>query len=204
MKKINIDIEEDLKKTLTSGVRVRQKAKTTYTTFKLTQQAHDAIRLLSDNYGKNAVVFESLIEVMKKVMSENKLLQALPKLQEGLLIRKTYVVQQKTLTELKKMAKSSGYSRDTIIEMASTLLAIIHKEKSAQQPKLYDAVNRERLPLIIDMLEKIEAEVAVQLGKDDPLYQALSMLSDFTSRLSLAIEDFIDTGEPLDPVDFIY
>lgn len=203
MKKMNID--EVLKRKLSGKLILEPKKKTVHTTFKLSQEGHDAIRTLTGSESKNADVIELAIKAVA-ALGEAKVLNVLPKSLDGELSRKTYVVKRDTLSKLTELAKTGNLSRDVIVDKICISLAGMHKEKVSEQKKKYDELNKnkEKLPIIIKQFYNLEKEVAEQLGKDDPLCQALSMLSDFTLRLSWAIENCIETGEPIDPVNFIY
>lgn len=200
MKKMNID--EVLKRKLSEKLTLEPKKKTVHTTFKLSQEGHDAIRTLTGSEGKNADVIELVVKAVA-VLGEAKVLNVLPKSLDGELSRKTYVVKRDTLSKLTELAKTGNLSRDVIVDKICISLAGIHKEKILNQIKNYDEF-KGKVQIIINQFDNLEKEVAEQLGKDDPLRQALSMLSDFTSRLSGDIKKYIETGEPIDPVNFIY
>lgn len=200
MKKMNID--EVLKRKLSGKLTLEPKKKTVHTTFKLSQKGHDAIRTLTGSEGKNADVIELVVKAVA-VLGEAKVLNVLPKSLDGELSRKTYVVKRDTLSKLTELAKNGNLSRDVIVDKICISLAGMHKEKILNQIKIYDEL-KGKLQIIIKQFDNLEKEMADQLGEDDPSCPALSMLSDITSNLSGAIKNYIETGKPIDPVNFIY
>lgn len=199
MEKMNID--EALKRKLSERLTPKPKIKTIYTTFKLSQQGHDAIRTLSGSEGKNADVFDLIIEAVA-ALGEAKVLSTLPKALDGELSRKTYVVKRDTLAKIGEIAKNGGIDRDVVVENICKLLEFLHKEKKLKDNVYLDLIDK-KISLLINQFDSLEKEAAEQLGDDDPSCQSLSMISDFAGRLSSLIKQRIKTGESFDPMDIL-
>src|SRR3989338_7089293 len=140
LKKEEVVVPANLKEGLKAVLTKKQPV--VYTTFRLSQKAHDAIKEHAKPSGsKNAEVFILLLAVFEACEKN-----AFPFVTEEnrTLIRKTYVVEKRTLDKLAEIAKSKKTSRDNIIEQAALQMkALLHKtesERKEKSQKIFDAI----------------------------------------------------------------
>ncbi|MDP2683224.1 MAG: hypothetical protein Q8P28_10595 [Deltaproteobacteria bacterium] len=185
------NLKEDLKAVFT------KKQPVVYTTFCISQKAHDAIREHAKLSGlKNSVVFDLLLAVFK-VCEKNPI--SLVTEENRTLIRKTYVVEKRTLHKLAEIAKGKKTSRDNIIEQAALQMkALFHKSESDRKEKvqkIFDTILNPFWDQVCDIKEKLCEE----LGGDDPICNRFGLIVSAVDGFIQDIEAYLTKGTPINP-----
>lgn len=185
------NLKEDLKAVFT------KKQPVVYTTFRLSQKAQDAIKEHAKLSGlKNAVVFDLLLAVFE-VCEKNPI--SLVTEENRTLIRRTYVVEKRTLYKLAEIAKSKKTSRDNIIEQAALQMkALFQKsesERKEKDQKVFDTQLKPFWEQVCDINEKLHEE----LGGDDPICNKFLLIVSAVDGFMQDIEAYLTKGTPIDP-----
>ena len=188
------NLKEDLKAVLT------KKQPVVYTTFRISQKAHDAIKEHAKQAGiKNAVVFDLLLSVFK--VCEKDPISVAP--EENLYTtRKTYIVKKNTLHKLEEIAKNKGVSRDNTVEKAALQMkALFHKseaERKEKSQKIFDT----RLNPFGEQVWDIKEKLGEELGGDDPIRNRFGYVVAVVDKFIQDIEAYLTNGTPIDPDAF--
>lgn len=187
------DLKEDLKSALT------KKQPVVYTTFRLNQKAHDAIRELAQLLDiKNSEVFDRLLLIFEGLEKSKNPISLVTE-ENILTIRKTYVVNKNTLFKLEEIAKSKKASRDSIIEKAALLfISFSHEtesERKEKSQKIFDTILNPFWDQVWDIKEKLGEE----LGGDDPICNRFVHVVVVLDKLIQDIEAYLTNGTPIDP-----
>lgn len=184
----------------TSGIRLPSKQHLTRTTFRITQEGHDAIGIMSKNYGmKNADVLDMASSLLHEVKGID---NASFSNMKGKLTRKTYLINKLALSKLEKMAKELKSSRDSLVDnMVITLKAVLDRELSRKHSN-YQTVLDKIINPFWGQAEDIERQLKKALGEDDPITNRFGFIIVLIMNLSMAIEENINSGVPIDPSDF--
>jgi len=151
-----------------SDLRGRQSVRAT---FKLTEQAIDALSILSVHLGiKQKSLFDHMIEDAKALNQIAKELQVLEfDLPDR--IQKTFVLSRRTLSCLERVSKASDTSRDALVEYSlHRLLPLIEREREKHE-KRKEALNS--LTGYVKEGRKILEKARRILGEDDPVYERM-------------------------------
>jgi hypothetical protein len=114
-------------------------------------------------------------------------------------VQKSYVISRKTLLTLSEISRKYNIPQDVLIERSvRRLLPIIEKEKENHR-------KRKGLIRIVEahlasgnaMLEQIKQSV----GKDDPMYQAVSAITNTGSQVKAQLEDIMEKGKRMEEFD---
>lgn len=151
-----------------SDLRGRQSVRAT---FKLTEQAIDALSILSVHLGiKQKSLFDHMIEDAKALNQIAKELQVLEfDLPDR--IQKTFVLSRRTLSCLERVSKASDTSRDALVEYSlHRLLPLIERERE-KHGKRKEVLNS--LTGYVKEGRKILEKARRILGEDDPVYERM-------------------------------
>ena len=174
-----------------------------HSTFRLSREAHDAIRQLTDFLGiKNAELFERfliLFEGLKETKNPISLLEANSKTKGT---RKTYIVKKETLSKLKKLAKAKNITRDLLAEKTILTFKNIFESALSDKKEQYRLALEKTVEPFLSEAHSIEGELANKLGSDDPIVKRIGHIIILTMNLSMAIENYIKNGTPIDQDDF--
>jgi hypothetical protein len=108
-------------------------------------------------------------------------------------IQKTFVLSRRTLSCLKKTSEKFNAPRDALVEISiQRLRPIIEKEQEKQQRRK-DLL--EELGQYLGQGQKILAETARLLGKDDPVYEKLEPAVNTLRNTHRDIEGYVEKGK---------
>lgn len=182
---------------------IKGKQPVVHSTFRLSMESHAAIKQLSDFLGvKNAELFERLLVLFKgleKTKNPISLTEANSKTKST---RKTYIVKKETLSQLSKLAKAKNTTRDLLIEKTSLAFKNILEETLSDKKERYRTALEKTINPFYGKTEDIERELANELGSDDPIVKRVGYVVILAMNLSMAIENYIKNGTPIDPDDF--
>lgn len=169
------------------------------TTFNLSQKGHGAIGEIANTLNKkNAEVFETMMAIFNKIGND----LPLSSTDTENKTRKTYVIDKKTLSAINKASKESKIPRDALIDnLAQNVKRIIELLSSEKDKKYTDVLKKIINPFWIEA-EKIEKTLIKELGDDDPVVNRFGLIIVIIMNLSMAIENYLNNGEPIDPEDF--
>ncbi len=165
-------------------------------TFKLTEQAINALSIVSTHLGiKQKSLFDHLIEDAKILGAiagniKSEMFHELDRVQ------KTYVVSRKTLSSLREVADKFDAPRDALVESAiKRLLPIIKEEKK---------LHRKRKEILEDLSgyivqgENLFEKSNKLLGEDDPICERLQSLITGNRNAERDVRSFIQRGEKIE------
>lgn len=187
------DLNEDLKSALT------KKQPVVYTTFRLSQKAHDAIRELAQLLDiKHSEVFDRLLLIFEGFEKSKNPISLI--IEENInMTRKTYVVKKDTLLKLGEIAKNKKVSRDNIVEKAALLfISFSHKseaERKEKTQKIFDTILNPFGDQVWDIKEKLGEE----LGGDDPIYNRFVLILSAVDGFIQDIKTYLTKGTPINP-----
>ncbi len=140
------------------------------TTFRLSQNGHDAIKNLSDLWSKkNNEVFDEILEfydVSKKTQVD---LSSLFVKDTKYTLRKTYVLNKNTLAKIRKIANQEKITRDLFIDKMAILYELAFNKKLRKKHEIYSKTHKEIIKPFWHQAEDIEKKLIEELGKDDPV-----------------------------------
>jgi hypothetical protein len=172
------------------------------TTFRISQQGHDAITNVSKIYGmKNADVFDMASSLVQEFNKKGMDLSSVKDI-SGISIRKTYLINKISLSRLRKLAGEMKTSRDLLIDkLVTTLKTLLDKESDERNIKYRNAL-KEIISPFLGQTEKLEKQLKIKLGEDDPITSRFGIIILLIKNLSMAIEKNINKGVPIDPDDY--
>lgn len=193
---------EEIKIEKSSGLKLTPKQYPLRTTFRISQEGHAAIKSVSEKYGmKNADVFDMASSLINEIYQKGIDLSSVKDVSEKT-IRKTYLINKTTLSKLRKLANEIKLPRDLLIDKMVIILKImLDKELSAKHTKYRNALEKTIKPFWRHA-EKIENLLKKELGEDDPITSRFGFIIILIMNLSMAIEENINKGVPIDPNDF--
>ncbi len=152
-----------------SDLRGRQSVRAT---FKLSEQAIDALSILSVHLGiKQKSLFDHMIEDVKTLNRIARELQTVD-IDPQDRIQKTFVLSRRTLSCLEKVSKASETSRDALVEYSlHRLLPLIEREREKHEAR--KAVLSLLSGYVADGLKILEKAGRI-LGKEDPVYEKMA------------------------------
>lgn len=192
--------EKNQKSTLIESL-ITRKQPVVHATFRLSQEAHKAIKELGDYTGeKNAELFERLLKYFD-VMKTLELPVSFEEPENKATVRKTYVVKKDTVTKLSNIAKEHKKSRDLIVERAAMSVSEITSEALLSQKELYSLVLKKTINPLLEQAEDEERQLGETLGRNDPVVLRFSTITTILMNLSMAIESYLKKNAPIDPND---
>lgn len=138
---------------------------------------------------------ESLLDDMAKTASK------VDDVDRSIFSRKTKVISNGSLNNLKKAADKYGVTRDIIVELLIHMLSKGIKEEI----KSMEDVHKSALKVINELwntIEEYEAKLKKLLGEDDPIVSRMGIIYNVAMNLSAAIESELEDGTPIDPSDY--
>lgn len=186
----------------TPGLKLPSKQHLVRTTFRISQQGHDAIKSVSKIYGmKNADVFDMASSLIKELNTKGIDLSSVKDI-SGKSLRKTYLINKITLSRLRKLSDEIKTSRDLLIDkMAIILKTLLDKELTEKHTKYRNVLEKIIKPFW-EQAEKLEKKLKKELGEDDPIISRFGFIIVLIMNLSMAIEENINNGVPIDPDDY--
>ena len=187
------NLKEDLKAVLT------KKQPVVYTTFRLSQNAHDAVRELAQLLDiKHSEVFDRLLLIFEALEKSKNPISLI--IEENItMTRKTYVVKKDTLLKLGEIAKNKKTSRDNIVEKAALrFISFSHKseaERKEKSQKIFDAI----LNPFWDQVWDIKVKLDEELGGDDPICSRFVLIVSAVDGFIQDIEAYLTKGTPINP-----
>lgn len=171
-----------------------------YTTLKLSQTAHDALREVARVLGlKYAEIFDSMLSLFDAIEESNGHLQ----FEAGkVTTRKTYVFKKETLDKLRRVVKSKKINRDLFVETMAVLFNRLVDKQISDKKKKYPHIRKDYISPFEEQANAIVNKLREELGGDDPITRRFSYIVTVLMTLEMAIEGNIEKGTPIDPEDF--
>lgn len=200
MKPKKIKKEENKKNILIESL-ITRKQPVVHATFRLSQEAHNAIKELGNYTGeKNAALFERLLKFIE-IRKELELPISFDATKNMATIRKTYVVKKDTLSKLNNIAKEHEKSRDLIVETVALSLCENTSEALSSEKELYSRILKETINPLWEQAEDEERQLGETFGRNDPVVLRFSIITTLLMNLSMAIESYLEKNTPIDPND---
>jgi uncharacterized protein YpbB len=176
-----------------SDLRGRQSVRAT---FKLTEKAIDAIRVLSLHLGiKQKSLFDHLVDDTEALRL---IAQEIPNDRSSLTNRtqKTYVVSRKTLTCLDETSKRFKTPRDALVEYSlRRLLPVIAKARKRHDKRKEFL---EQLAVYLKQGEKLLENSKDSLGRDDPVFARFEAAMSGLLNAHAQIQNFVERGRKIE------
>ncbi len=169
-----------------------------HSTFRLSQEGHNAILNLSDSLEvKHAEIFDRLLTIFE-ALETSKIPVSLTATNEKIeRIRKTYVVKKDTLSKLSKLASDKKVTRDLLIERTALAFENLFGVSLSEKKESY----RNVLEKIINPFESkataIGWELDKELGYDHPIAKRFGAVIQVLHMLIGDIEGYIADGTPI-------
>ena len=167
------------------------------TTLRLTEDGHASIRKLAKSHGwKNADIFESMVQVIKKFKLNSKdFFRIISK--ETKTTRKTYVIKKNTLVKLSNIAENGNFKRDLLIDKMARLLIKIAENETDKKDREYQSILTDIINPFWEKAEKIWDELKEKLGEDDAILSRFGIICIHFMNLSQDIESYLNEGTPI-------
>lgn len=206
-------ISSDAKKNIMKAVKGDIADKVSRTTFRITQEANEALDWLTEHYGST---LKSLIDILcvsipgdrSTELGGNTFLSSVVKHAKDTdfkklnrSVRRTMVVSHKSLKVLNDVAKSAQIPRDILVDKGVLLLkGVVEFGKEEEKKKHQKAF--ELFDEFYDSARKFEYTLLEMLSDDDPIIQRYGYIMVYLDNLYLAMKAEIEKGEPIDPEEF--
>lgn len=186
----------------TPSVKLPPKQNLLRTTFRISQEGHDAIKIISKKYGiKNAEVFNMASSLIQEI-NQNKIDLTSLKRIKGKTLRKTYLIDKLTLSKLRKFASEMNISRDLILDKMAIILKTLLDKELTEKHRKYSNVLENIINPLLNQTEKLEKQLKKELEEDDPIISRFGLIIVMIINLSMAIESNINNGIPIDPNNY--
>ena len=173
-----------------------------YTTLKLSQTAHDALREVARVLRlKYAELFDSMLSLFDAFEGSNGPLQFEAGKGGIVTTRKTYVLKKDTLDKLRRVVKSKKINRDLFVEKMAVLFKLLVDKQISDKKKKYPHIRKDYISPFEVQANAIENKLREELGGDDPITRRFSYIVTVLINLKMAIEGNIEKGTPIDPED---
>lgn len=170
-----------------------------HSTFRLSQEAHDAIKYIADLLEiKNAEIFDRLLDFFEGFETSKKPVSLTETNEKIERIRKTYVVKKETLSKLSKLASDKKATRDLLIERTALAFENLVNGSLSDRKERYRNVLEKIINPFWHKAEHILSELEKELGSDDPISKRFSYAMFDLMNLSDATEDYLTNGTPID------
>lgn len=206
-------ISSDAKKTIMKAIKGDIADKVSRTTFRITQEANEALDWLAEHYG---ITLKSLIDILclnipddhKTEFKENTFLSSVVKHAKDTdfknlnrSVRRTMVVSNKALKILNGLAKSEQIPRDILVDQGVRLLkGVVEFGKEEEKKKHKKAF--EMIDEFYKSADDLSRRLLEMLGDEDPIIQRFGYVTVLIDNLHSAIRAELDKGEPIDPDTF--
>jgi len=183
-------------------IPIKKKQEVIYTTLKLSQSAHEAIKELAQMQGlKHAEVFDSMLVLFDAIEGSNSPLQF--KADKGRVVttRKTYVLNKETLNKLNRVVKSKEINRDLFVDKMAVVFKFIVDKQISEKKNKYPQILKEYIIPFLEHANSIEEKLHEEVGGDDPISRRFSYILTLLMALEMAIEGNIEQGTLIDPED---
>ena len=162
-------------------------------TFRLHPTAVELISILAAQLGiKQKSLFDYLMEDEDALhaIAESRPSDTAVKAQR---VQKTFVVSQRSLAALDKVAQHSAASRNDLIERSvQRLLPILEKERVRQQQR---TAALDQITNHFKQGKALVDDVQAVVGEDDTLYQSLDSVMDAYGKVVAEIQKLVDKGK---------
>ncbi len=162
-------------------------------TFRLHPKAVELLSVLSAQLGiKQKSLFDYLMED-KDALHATAKSRPPDTLVKQKRIQKTFVVSQRSLAVLDKVAKHAAASRNDLIEQSiQRLLPIFEKERIRHQQRT-EAMSR--IASHFDQGKELVGDIKAMVGKDDALYQSLDNVMETYAKAVDDMQKRVDKGK---------
>ena len=197
LKKEGINIE-----TINFKLPIKKTDGVVYTTLKLSQTAHDALKEVARVLGlKYAEIFDSMLSLFDAFERSNGPLQFEAGKGGIVTTRKTYVFKKDTLDKLKKVVKSKKINRDLFVDKMAVVFKFIVDKQISEKKNKYPQILKEYIIPFLEHANSIEEKLHEEVGGDDPISRRFSYILTLLMALEMAIEGNIEQGTLIDPED---
>lgn len=170
-----------------------------HSTFRLSQEAHDAIKYIADLLEiKNAEIFDRLLDFFEGFERSKKPVSLTETNEKIERIRKTYVVKKETLSKLSKLASDKKATRDLLIERTALAFENLVNGSLSDRKERYRNVLEKIINPFMYKANEIQSELEEELGFDDPIARRFVRIIFDASDLSDAIESYLKDGSPIE------
>lgn len=206
-------ISSDAKKNIMKAVKGDLAEKVSRTTFRITEEANEAMDWLAEHYG---TALKSLIDILclnippesNGELGENTFLSSVVKHSQDIdfkalnrSVRRTMVVSNKSLKVLNSISKKAKIPRDFLVDKGVLLLKGIvefsKEEEKKKHTKAFDMIDE-----FYKNADTLQGRLIEMLGDEDPIVQRFGYVTVLIDNLHSAIKAEIDKGEPIDPDTF--
>jgi len=206
-------ISSDAKKNIMKAVKGDIADKVSRTTFRITQEANEALDWLTEHYN---TTLKSLIDILclnipgdsSTELDESTFLSSivkhvkdtdLKKLNRS--VRRTIVVSHKSLKTLNDLAKRTQIPRDILVDQGVRLLKGVvefgKEEEKKKHEKAFEIINE-----FYESADDLSRRLLEMLGDEDPIVQRFGYVTVLIDNLHSAIRAELNKGEPIDPDTF--
>jgi hypothetical protein len=178
------------------GLKGRQSVRVT---FSLTEGCIDAISIVANQMGiKQKSIFDYLTEDSETLMSITGEIKQNAVENKGR-IKKTYIINRKSLDVLDRISHSFSISRDAFIEYSiQKLLPLIDQEREKHDKR---KVFLFRMRQHFEKGEKLLTDIRQELGDDDPILSKFSAVMAGYEAAKADIEKFIHKSTDIEDFD---
>jgi hypothetical protein len=206
-------ISSDAKKNIMKAVKGDIADKVSRTTFRITQEANEALDWLTEHYG---TTLKSLIDILCVSIPGDRIMELggntflssvvkhakdtdFKKLNRS--VRRTMVVSHKSLKVLNGVAKSAQIPRDILVDKGVLLLKGVvefgKEEEKKKHEKAFEIINE-----FYESADDLSRRLLEMLGDEDPIVQRFGYVTVLIDNLHSAIRAELNKGEPIDPDTF--
>lgn len=188
----SLSLEKAKEKEKTSAMR---------TTFRLTDDAQNAIKALSQKY-QLKIIFDQISELLihekeiTKIVAENAKKMDLQDLMKY--NRKSFAVSQKAVNIFGSLTKKYGVSRDALMNWSIIAYRLLLENKEKEDVKKVMQAKK-KIQNFWRKVEDFESELIELLGKDHSVVIGFGYVPVMLDNLESAIDKYLETGEPIDP-----
>ncbi len=174
-------------------------ASSTRTTFKISKEANNSLKWLSENFNIGPKeIFEYISKVPDVIYQAAALARYEGQKSKLYSIRKSFVININAYNSILSSSKESNIHRDAILD---EVIKIIKKAVEIQAQK-----ERDNLQIAIDMAKKCVIDKELKhlknlFGDDHPIVLRFNIISTIAGNLCSAIENYLEKGIPIDPDD---
>lgn len=168
------------------------------TTFQLTTEAYDMLDYLTENFGVTQK------EIFSLILNDDELLQDTNKVARSEIqefteqkIPKTKVISKGALEKLNSIVKGQVFTRDTVLEIALRKIYDQIKTGMERHVKAKEIINK-----VITEMHKAQKDLNHLLNDDDPILERWALVCQIAENVSMAIDNELNKGTPIDPDDF--
>ncbi|HLE08296.1 MAG TPA: hypothetical protein VI914_01525, partial [Thermodesulfobacteriota bacterium] len=178
-----------------------EKQSLSYTTFRLPQETHSAIKDIAQSRNLTLIEFFdellTFIEECEKDKTINFHNLSPGKKSEGKgshRVRKSYALKKETAKKLERFIKGKNISRDALVDLTVQILKLLIDHELKEKRKKYPQILKNIIGPFCGKAEDIEKNLEKELGGDDPVSRRFSFIVTQLLSLSHEMEENIKEG----------